>query len=292
MDKMKVALIIVAGSPKQNTHFWPTYNECDPGVDHNLIVVHRDMQWVPNVTNKYGQVILENKVNDGVELPHKAFGAYREYWNKYQDKYDCFAFISDDVLIKCGGWLAKSVELFESHDKLGIVGTQIFNGLNKQYPHPSHCRSPVWFGKSSALKKINWTFKSDHDGEMRIADQFLEAGYFCSQVGNKIDIAYDALENGGNFEGDHISAIMAKHLGVNIRNTLRPIEISNLNAKLLSMLDNGEDETITSPFSHIGNRKLISQLQPFDGLVYDKSAHLAKCSKHKFGIEILDEYAN
>ncbi len=287
---MKVALIVVAGSAKQNICFWPSYNSSLPGIDNNLIVVHRNMQHVPVINNKYGKVILENKINNGHELPHRAFGAYREYWKRYQNEYDIFGFISDDVVIKTDYWVGHAVGLLDKYEKLGWVSTQIFNGSAGQYPHPSHCRAPAWFAKSKALRDLQWDFDSDHDGEMRIADQFLSAGYFGAQVGNKIDIAYDSLENGGAFEGDHVSSILEKTLGGNLKQKWNPGIIKNINESLLYRLHKGEDDLkITSPFGHIGERKVVSQLQPFNGLVFDKSLELAQgCyNSFNFGINIL-----
>lgn len=273
---MKVALIIVAGSEKQNQCFWPSYQKSTLGIDCDLIVVHRNMAHVPEIYNANGKVILENKIFSHGELPHKAFGAYREYWNRYQNKYDVFGFISDDVIIKTDNWVYKAVSLLNKYEMLGFVGTQIFNGLNNEYPHPSHCRAPAWFAKSRALKLINWQFDSDHDGEMRIADQFLDASFFGAQIGNKIDLAYDSLENGGYYQGDHISAIFEKEMGHNLSDKWESQELQNLNNKLFQLLKNRDDSfIIKSPHDHIGKRKLITQLQPFNGLLFDKSYELA-----------------
>ena len=292
---MKVALKLVAGTDRQNDCFWPSYNNTRPGIDHDLIVVHRDMKHIPDVKNRYGSLILENKVYLGGELPHKAFGAYREYWSRYQDKYDYFAFVSDDVVVKSDYWLSNAVRMLSSYDKLGFVGTQIFNGLLKQYPHLSHCRAPIWFGKSSAIKDIDWKFNSDHEGEMNLAEQFLAAGYFGAQVGNKIDTAYDAIDNQGHGDGDHISSLMEKKFGHELSAKYTWQEKLKLNSLLIDCLKEGKDKgSVTSSHKHIGERKIISQLQPFNGLIYDKSAeiaapHMERCS---FDINILKEYLN
>lgn len=272
----KIGVIIVAGSKKQKECFWPSYFNAQAGIDHDLIVIHRNMQHVPELELNV-KVILENKIFKHGELPHKAFGAYRYFWYKYKDKYEFLAFISDDVIIKSDNWLLNSVKLLDNYDNLGFVGSQIFNGNLNQYPHESHCRAPLWFAKSSAIKKIKWEFNSDHDGEMRIANQFLESGFYGAQTGNKIDMGYDALENGGKFKGDHISAQIEKYFNHNLNDKFTIEEQNNINNKLVQMLVNAEDSiTISSPFSHIGKRKLISQLQPFNGLIYDRSIELAK----------------
>jgi len=273
---MRVCLLLVAGSDKQNKCFWPSFSRCQSGLMHDLVVVHRDMSHVPPCFNPNGRVILENKIFSTGELPHKAFGAYRHFFNQYKAHYDYFAFISDDVIIKTDNWLLTAVTLLRKYDGLGFVGTQIFNGGAK-YPHESHCRAPAWFAKTSALRQIDWQFNSDHDGEMRIAKQFLDKGFFGAQVGNKIDIAYDALECGGCFEGDHISSIFERWaLGPDTSRKLDENTASTLNARLLADLDAGRDHVITSPFSHIGSRKVIKDLEPFHGLLYDQSVDLAK----------------
>jgi hypothetical protein len=300
---MDVAVIIVAGSSKQNKCFWPSYYSAVPGIDHDLIVVHRDSMYLdskkmfaPRDDRRKLSIILENKRNpDGTELPHKAFGAYREYWNKYKDKYDFFAFISDDVVIKSDFWLLKAVCMLKGCDKLGFVGTQIFNGMLKQYPHSSHCRAPAWFSKSGCLKDIKWELNSDHDGEMRLANQFLDAGYFGAQIGNKFDVAYDSTEFSKCFGGEHISSLMERHFDSNPAAKISTDEAEKINKKLMKMLIDKDDSiVIKSPIKHIGVRKLISQLQPFNGLVLDKGKEIAKPYSRSFAfdISILEPYAS
>jgi hypothetical protein len=288
---MEVAVIIVAGSAKQNTCFWPSYNNIEHGIDHDLIVVNRNMQHVPsNIKSPFGEVIYENKIRPSGELPHKAFGAYREYWNKYKNKYEFFAFVSDDVVVKSDGWLLEAILMLERSDKLGFVGTQILNGLQKQYPHPSHCRAPIWFGKSKCIKDIKWNFNSDHEGEMNLGKQFLAAGYFGAQTGNKIDLAYDALEYSNHFKGHHICHIMEKQLGGNPAKKMSYEKREEINEDLLEKLENKDDSMIVkSPIPHIGSRKLVSQLQPYNGLIFDLSAEIAApfSDNFPFGIQIL-----
>lgn len=288
---MKVAVIIVAGSQKQNECFFPSYRKSPSTLQHDLIVVHRNHQYLQgDVLNPSGRVILENKIIDGKEVPHRAFGAYRHTFNLYRDQYDAFAFVSDDVVVKSEGWLEKSLDLLYRYDRLGWVGSQIMNGSLGQYPHPSHCRAPLWFAKSSALKQIRWEFDSDHDGEMALADQFAVAGYFGAQAGNKISIGYDALENGGYHSGDHIVGCWERSLGHDLKEPFLPEEVIKLDQQLLNRLDRSDDTlTVESPHPHIGRRRLISQLQPFNGLLYDRSESLGlqHCNAFPFGINIL-----
>jgi hypothetical protein len=287
---MSIAVIVVAGGERQNVCVWPTYYNCDAGVDHDLIVVHRNMQHVPSVFNVRGNVIYENKCFPDGELPHKAFGAYRHYCEKYINDYEYFAFVSDDVFFKRDNWLLQACEMLDKYDKLGLVATQIFNGNCGQYPHPSHARAPIWFSKSSALKKIRWEFDSDHDGEMRIAYQFLVAGYFSAQIGHKIDFAYDADQK------DHIAVLWERDkYGCN-KDKYSTEEIEQLDAFLtVRLLENDvSDLDIHSPFSHIGTRNVIRDLQPFDGLLYDNSVGLAvnytRVERHNFGTYILSSW--
>lgn len=287
---MKVACIAILGSARQNECFWPTYNSNQSGIDHDLIVVHRNMLGVPEFCKaQSGHLILENKSNisNGKELEHRAFGAYRHFGIKYCNKYDYLAFISDDVLFQTQGWLLEAVQMLSKYDKLGFVGTQIFNAMNSEYPHETHCRAPIWFAKTEAIKKLDWNFDSDHEGEMNLCQTFLKAGYFGAQVGNKIDVAYDALENGGYYVGDHISSILSKHL------KFKPSDREQINANLMQKLINNDDsDYVISPHQHIGRRNVISQLQPFNALVVDTGIELAGNSAKNinYGIHILKDY--
>lgn len=250
----RVGIILVAASDKQHI-FWDSYLRYTAGLQHDLIVVHRGYQHQFQNT-ECDRVIYECKIIDGQEVPHRAFGAYRHYGLKYLNEYKYLGFVSDDVSIRSNGWLDRIINTF-IHSKIGCVATQIFNGLHGQYPHPSHVRAPIWFAETTALASINWQFNSDHDGEMRIADQFLDAGFISVQAGNKIDIAYDA------FEPDHITVLMERFL-----------KNENLLQRLIDQ--NIHDMNLKSPYGHIGTRNIIRDLQPFHGLIYDKAVELAK----------------
>lgn len=281
---MSVGIIAVLGSPRQNECFWPTYRAKNAGIDHDLIVVNRGMTGVPtSAASQSGETIFEDKMRifNGTELPHKAFGAYRYFGLKYSDKYEYLAFISDDVLFQTECWLKDAVEMLSRFDKLGAVGTQIFNGNHNEYPHPSHVRAPIWFAKTSVLKKLKWDFYSDHDGEMELAPTLIRAGYFAAQVGNKIDVAYDALEAGQFGVGDHISSILAKKF------SWEPSKRNEINEYLIQKLLNNDDtEFVTSPYNHIGRRNVVSQIQPFNGLVIDTGLGLADGCYNSFGFNI------
>lgn len=92
--------------------------KCDPGHSHDLILVHRDNLGVPeNPYNPYGNIFLENKIINGEDIPHRAFGAYRHYFYKYQDQYEYFIFVSDDVVFKSDNWLKKILDTLNLHER-------------------------------------------------------------------------------------------------------------------------------------------------------------------------------
>jgi hypothetical protein len=264
-----IAIIFVGGTNRQHRYFWPSYNNCEAGIEHDLILVHRDGRHIPReFHNKY---ICENKIFPQGELVHKAFGAYRYYFQKYCDQYDYFAFISDDVVIKRDNWLLHAIQPMIKNYRMGWTASQIFNGNRNQYPHPSHLRAPIWFAKSQALKQVNWIFNDDHDGEMRIADQFVEAGYFGVQIGNLFNLAYDSGDP------DHVSTILESHLYRSVPDKYTLEQCRNIQKKMLEDLDinNFEPYNIQSPWGHIGRKNGILDLEPFDGLIYDKSLSIA-----------------
>jgi hypothetical protein len=270
-----IAIIFLAGSEAQNRCFWPSYIRCHSGYKHDLIVVHRNGIGLP--TNIYntsgGKIIYENKINKkGEDIPHRAFGAYRHYYNIYAREYDLFVFLSDDVVLKRQDWLKDIVDCMFYHAKIGFGGSQIFNG-NKRYPHPSHVRAPFWFAKSSALSQIVWEFEHDHDGEMKIGDQLSEAGFIGLQVGNKINLGYDV------FEPDHITTLLEKKFFSNKYPTgiYSDNELNFFDA-LFQKLDVAEIESmnIVSPYSHIGLQNCIIDIEPFEGLVYLPSLKIAQ----------------
>ena len=264
----RICVVLLAGN-KQNECFWPSYNSCDAGVSHDLIVIHRDKMGLPDkMDNIWGDVILKNKIINGVDVPHRAFGGYRFAYQEFKYDYDLFTFISDDVIIKMDNWLLKIVNTLNKHERLGFGASQIFNG-GKKYPHPSHLRAPFWFAKTKALNDIKWEFNGDHDGEMKIGDQLTKAGYFGVQVGNKINLGYDALEP------NHITQLMEKKYS---KETF-PLK-KHLDDIFDKLGDSIFSESIESPFRHIGKQNLGIDLEPFDGLIYAPSIEIAKKYLH------------
>lgn len=252
-----IAVIIVAASNQQNICFWPSYYKCKAGLNHDLIIVHIDKKYVPdNITNIDGNMIYENKKN----LPHKAFGAYREYGLKYSNKYEYMVFISDDVILKRDYWLKDTLSLFDASNIIGVVASHVFNN-NVKYPHKSHVRAPFWAAKTQALKNINWTFTSDHDGEMSLADRMKDANYICVQAGHKIDLAYDALQK------NHIVSLLEKYIYTqgSVLDKFSNNQVCDHDKFFKNLID--DDQIIQSPYGHIGKRRIAHDIEPFHGLI-------------------------
>lgn len=260
----RIAVIMLAGE-RQNDCFWPSYYNCKAGISHDLIIVHRDGLGLPKeiIDYGYGEIKFLNKIVDGVDVPHRAFGAYRYSFNIYKDNYDYFIFISDDVVLKRDNWLLDIINVLNKHEKLGFGASQIFHG-GKGFPEESHIRAPFWFAKTEALKKTIWEFDHDHTGEMRIGDQITQAGYFGVQVGNKLTLGFDSTEK------NHITQLLESKYFPN----KHPFEKYYLED--FYFFDNIQDEHILSPWSHIGLQSVIYDIEPFDGLIYLPSLEIAK----------------
>lgn len=261
----KIGVVLAAGGPRQNTHFFPSYQSCQAGAPHDLILVHRNMAHIENVDPKY---ILLNKVIDGKEIPHGAFGSYRFAYQTLAKEYDYFVFISDDVVLRRDFWLHDIFHALNQWSAIGFGGSQIFNG-GKRYPHPSHVRAPLWFAKTECLSQAKWEFDSDHDGEMRIGDQLTKVGYVGVQVGNKINLGYDCDET------DHITQILEKKFfpNKNLREKFLPNEDP---FPALACVEKKDDFMIQSPYPHIGYQNFIVDIEPFEGLIYKPSLEIAK----------------
>lgn len=253
---------------------------------HDMVLAYRNWKDIPRHTcNMDGAIVPECKIIDGRDVPHKAFGAYRHYFNKYADKYDNFAFVSDDVVVKADGWLLRAITLLRKHDRCGWVNTQILNNApGWKYFDRSHGRAPIWFAKTEALRKVNWRFNDDHAGEMDTGDQFVEAGFFGVQVGNKFDVAYDAI--GGTGPGEYMEAHFfgPEHCP----KKFQPGEVDPVNARLRVALESGEIERF-----NVGTYNLVSHLEAFHGLIYDRSLLIAEQSapvgKYKFEVNLLED---
>lgn len=270
---MKKVAVIMLGGNQQEELFWSSYNNCVSGYPHDLILIHRDYLGVPTtVRNPDGRMIIHNKIVNGRDIPYRAFGAYRHYFYKYQNDYEYFVFISDDVVLKRDGWLKMVIDTLDIHEKIGFGASQIFNG-HKKYPHESHLRAPFWFAKAEVLKQIEWEFNDDHDGEMKIGDQCTSVGYVGVQVGNKINLAYDATEQ------YHITQLLEQKYHPEFHPFGKHSEFSpDLFAYYLTRLDPDviKNEVIVSPYSHIGEQNVFIDIEPFDGLIYNPSLEIAK----------------
>lgn len=263
--KPDTCIIFLGGSERQHELFFPSYFNCLISHKHDLIYVHRNGLFLnKDYKNPNGKIIYENSFIDGVEVEHKAFGKYRYFFNKYANDYKYFAFISDDVILKRDYWLEYAIEYLKKHDKQGAVSPMISN-------KPNHFRAPIWFAKSECLKKINWEFSDDHDGEMRIADQITDSGYFITQVGEKITIGYDYAHNNGQslkyFEIMNLSKYDMFH-------KLDNKEINFIRNKYLTKFENKDHSETLSEF-YIPYNTLL-EMEPFEGLIYNKSIDIIK----------------
>jgi hypothetical protein len=278
---MKKVAVIMLGGNQQEELFWSSYNNCVSGYPHDLILIHRDYLGVPTtVRNPDGRLIIHNKIINGKDIEHRAFGAYRHYFYKYQNDYEYFVFISDDVVIKRDGWLKMVIDTLDIHEKIGFGASQIFNG-HKKYPHESHLRAPFWFAKSEVLKQIEWEFNDDHDGEMKIGDQCTSIGYIGVQVGNKINLAYDATEP------YHITQLLEQKYHPEFHPFGKHNKSSpDLFTYYFNRLSEERilKEIITSPYPHIGDQNVFIDIEPFENLIYYPSLSIAK--KHSLVKEL------
>jgi len=157
---------------------------------------------------------------------------------------------------------------------IGFGASQIFNG-HKRYPHESHIRAPFWFAKSEVLKKIDWQFDDDHDGEMKIGDQCTAAGYVGVQVGNKINLGYDATEP------YHITQLLELKYNPELHPSGKYQDLDIFYYYLTRLpKESILEEDIISPYPHIGKQNTFIDIEPFNNLIYYPSLPLAK----KYGI--------
>lgn len=287
---MRIGVIFVGATTKQNEYWWPSYHRCIEKYHHDIILVHRDMDGVPSVIGNENtipdNIIYENKILPTGEIPHKAFGAYRHYFLKHFSKYDAFAFISDDVYLRRDNWLTDVVEMFDKYPKLGMISPMLHN-------HPPHARAPIWFGRTECLKRVNWNFNSDHEGEMTMADRVVNTGYFVAQIGHKVDFAYDPFWDGnanprvvGSPQPNQwIEKIWYgdKHFDEKYTD----IEIGNLGKYIVKLMnEDGTDEEITdsriSPNLNNQRWNVCLEIQPYHGLIYNKSLHIVIKEGYKF----------
>lgn len=287
---MKVALIFVGGTPKQNDYWWPSYTQCVPGYEHDIILVHRNMYGVPS--DLPASVVLENKIFSTGELPHKAFGAYKHYFMKYFSKYDIFGFISDDVYLRRDNWIKDVVDMFETYPKLGIVSPLLCN-------NPPHVRAPIWFGRKECLMNMNWGFNDDHDGEMTNADRCVSAGFFVAQIGHKIDFAYDPDWNG--YANPRVCGSPQPNQWIekiwfgedHFNSKFSPDEIKSLDVYKRKLFCDDTSECISdlriNSNSNEQQWNVCFEIQPYHGLIYNKGINIVQ-KNHE--LDIYDKEVN
>lgn len=275
---MPRVLLVFLGATSRQKNWWKTYNKFNPGVNHDLLNVYLDRPTFLKIKNPNGAVIHESKLIDGKDIPNRAFGAYRHFFNKYSSKYDYFVFVSDDVIIRRNNWMLDLLAPYELSPKLGWTATQIFSQESKCFPN--HLRAPIWTARTSALIQVDWKFQSDHEGEQLIADQFLAAGFFGLQCGNLFDLAYDSIENGGLGRGDGIvSKFEMKFFPLKfLKRGFSEKEILKWEKRIWKGINSSSIEkfSATSPHSHIGQKNYVHELEGLNGQVYRPSLELAK----------------
>lgn len=292
MTDLKVALVVNCSSINHIEYFLKSYLLCKAGYEHDLIIIHRNFEYInkDNIKNTSdGNIIYVNKIlPDNTEVEHRANGSFRYIYNIYKNNYDMFIFMVDHCVIRRDNWIKDAVTLLYSHEKIGFIGSQIFNG-HKRYPHPSHVRTICYIVKSSALSTVNWEFNSDSDGELKFGDMIVDQGYIGLQIGNKLNFAYDSkgdppppntIPTAGNLH--HVTHYLEnkyfpdKHL-------LKKHEVNEF--KLLEYIYNNNRENIQnyefymqSPHAHIGMQHMFIDIEPFDKLIYYPSLPL--CYKY------------
>lgn len=272
---MNVGVILPVG--ERQKCFWSSYYKCKPGYKHDIILIHRNSLGIDHEpANDTGRIYKENKIINNKDVPHREFGAYRYFFNKYKDNYDVFVFISDDVVLKRDFWLKDIIDTLSLHSKIGFGGSQIFNGGNNKYPHESHIRAPLWFAKTTVLKKIQWEFDSSHDGEMKIGLQCAKAGYIGVQCGNKINLGYDATEP------SHITQLLEQKYFSDIH----PFEKHTKLTFFETEIERYINDFIYSPYPWIGKRNVIKDIEPFNNLIFEPTIELAK--KYNIAHEIIE----
>ena len=305
-ETLDTAVVIVACSSHQNQYLWPSYRYLPAGVAHDLIVVHRNWEFVnrsmiARSAARWGHVLFLDKsaaANGGTEVPHRAFGAYRFAFRRFHAQYSRFCFVADHVYFRRAGWLASLETLLASHARIGFVASQVFNGhdagpLSTRYPHESHVRAPgPILIRAEALRQIDWSFESDHEGEMSLGAKLVAAGWVGAQAGDKLSVGYDTLGNPplmpfreasrrSNYR--HIAQLLEWQYFPEKKGTARfeASEFDFFEARFSRVLNKSFDAmhaeaTVTSPFRHIGVMRVFYDLQPFHGLLYGPSLEVAR----------------
>jgi hypothetical protein len=285
LNSIKVCIVVNCSSINYIPYFLESYNNCIPGYLHDLIIVHRNYEYI-NISNikntSDGNIIYVNKIlEDNTEIPHRAFGSYKYVFNLYKDNYDMFIFMVDHCVIRRDNWINDAVRLLFFHKKIAFLGSQIFNG-HKKYPHPTHVRTPCIIVKTDVLVNMDWQFNSDHEGEMNFGDMIANQGYIGIQIGNKLNYAYDSkgdppppnsIPTSGNI--DHITHYLEKKY-FNEKKLYYKYSQDEFNT-LLEIYNNNINNILDSKFyinsihSHINIQHDFIDIEPFDKLIYHTS---------------------
>jgi hypothetical protein len=153
---MKKVAVIMLGGEKQGNLFWPSYFNCDAGYPHDLILVHRDYLGVPtNLKNPNGRMIIHNKIVNGRDIPHRAFGAYRHFFYKYRDDYEYFIFISDDVILKRLALEYQKSLHNRTIESMVLIKNELFNHIPEQVWIHMYLTGQIFDQNGKQLNKSN-----------------------------------------------------------------------------------------------------------------------------------------
>jgi len=200
----KILVILIAGSLKQHKCSLPSLKSAFPGEKYDLLYVTRNFNYFPSTINLSSvcNILFENKCfpshkhlvsvplrhKSTAEIPHRAFGAYRFYCNKFYKNYDYIVCMSDDVYIRRHNWLTDIIKTFSKCKLIGVISNQVRNS-------PRHIRAPFFAIKAECLETIFdkqlWYFRDDHEAEMRFSQTISSAGYLAIQLGHGFDLATD-----------------------------------------------------------------------------------------------------
>jgi len=105
---------------------------------------------INNTSTPYGKIIVINRENKGGSL-----GAYSHAFDLYEDVYDYWFFIEDDVIMTYPGYYKLIVDEFNSDERLGYLSFTIIHNENT---HAAWVSGGVGASKKEILKKVKEQF--------------------------------------------------------------------------------------------------------------------------------------
>ncbi|MEX0595176.1 MAG: glycosyltransferase [Candidatus Paceibacterota bacterium] len=101
----------------------------NPGADYELIIVDNSS------TDKKTQEYLTSLPNQVIKRENTgfSFGAYKNAWEVFGDKYDYYLFCEQDIVPTKDGWLQEIVSRFLSNKNIGAVGNVLEGYRDRKY---------------------------------------------------------------------------------------------------------------------------------------------------------------